>query len=184
LTATSNKHLGEAQILQALVDLSDLSGDQQAHLATCPVCMAEKTRLDRMLLQLGNMAKASVPAVIPHPVLQDRRPGFRPGWFFQARPLVRLAVPALLVLVVVTTALFLRPGQDTHMAFVEKQTIDPQQLLSDIDSLIENPFPQGLQSMISIVEIDPDEDFMEYIVPTTENDPLSNLVGKKGEHIC
>ena len=70
------------------------------------------------------------------------------------------------------------------MAYVTEQMIDPEQLLSDIDRLIENPLPQELQSMISIAEIDPDEDFMEYIVPQTENDPLSNKQGKKGENIC
>ena len=58
------------------------------------------------------------------------------------------------------------------------------QPLADIDSLIENPLPQGFQSMISFTEIDPDEDFMEYIVPITENDPLSNIPGEKGESIC
>jgi len=184
LTATSNNHLAESQILQAIVDLSDLSDDQRAHLEACPVCMAEKDRLDRMLSQLGNMAQASAPAVINRPVLPDRRPGFLLEWFFTIRPLAQIAVPVLLVLIVVTAVLVLRPGQDRHMAFVEVQMIDPEQLMSDIDRLIENPLPQELQTMISITEIDPDEDFMEYIVPTTENDPLSNILGKKGENIC
>jgi len=184
LTATSNKHLEEAQILQAIVDISDLPDDQQAHLAACPVCLAEKGRLDRMLLQLGNMARASAPAVTGRPVLPDRRPGFLQRWFFSARPSVRIAVPALMVLMVATAALVLTPDQDKHVFFVEEQTIDPEQLLSDIDGLIDNPFPQELQTMISIVEIDPDEDFMEYIVPTIETDPLSNVPGKKGEDIC
>ena len=62
--------------------------------------------------------------------------------------------------------------------------IDPEQLLFDIDRLIENPLPQELQNMVSFTEIDSDEDFMEYIVPVTENDPLSNIPGKKGENIC
>jgi len=53
-----------------------------------------------------------------------------------------------------------------------------------MDSLIENPLPQGLQTMVSFVEIDPDEDFMETLVPVVENDPLSNIPGKKGENIC
>ena len=184
MTTTSNRHLAETQILKAIVDLSDLSDDQQAHLEACSECLAEKNRLDRMLLQVGNMAKASAPAVMRRPVLPDRPPGFLQKWFFEVGPLVRIAVPALLVLMVVTAALVLKPDQDRHMAFVEEQMIDPEQLLSDIDRLIENPLPQELQTMISIAEIDPDEDFMEYIVPTTENDPLSNIPGKKGENIC
>ena len=102
MIATSNKHLEEAQILQAIVDTSDLPNDQQAHLAACPVCLAEKDRLDRMLLQVGNMAKASAPAVTGRLVLPDRRPGFLQRWFFGAGPWARIAVPSLLVLVVVT----------------------------------------------------------------------------------
>ncbi len=184
MTATSSKHLAEAQILQAIVDLSDLSDDQQAHLRACTVCGAEKDRLERMLFQVGSMAKASAPTVIRRPVLPDKGPGFLQEWFFELRPLVRIAIPALLVLMVVTAALVLKPDQNKHMAYVTEQMIDPEQLLSDIDRLIENPLPQELQTMISIAEIDPDEDFMEYIVPQTENDPLSNKQGKKGENIC
>jgi hypothetical protein len=184
LITTPNEHLAEAQILQAVVDLSDLSDDQQAHLSVCPVCIAEKESLDRMLLQVGNMARTSVPAVVGRPVLPDRHSGFLRGRFFEVRPFVRVAVPALLVLIVITAALVLKPDQDTHMAFVEEQMIDPGQLMFDIDRLIENPLPQGLQTLVSFTEIDPDEDYMEYIVPITENDPLSNLPGKKGESRC
>lgn len=184
LTAASNEHLAEEQILQAIVDLSDLSDDQQVHLTTCPVCLAEKDRLDRMLLQIGNMARASAPAVVNRPVLPEKHAGFLQGWFFDFHPFVRIAVPALLILIVIMTTLVLKPDSDTHTAFVEKQMIDPEQLLSDIDRLIENPLPQELQTMVSFTGIDPDEDFMEYIVPTTENDPLSNMSGKKGENIC
>ena len=184
LTATSNEHLAETQILQAIVDLSDLSDDQQAHLKVCSVCGAEKDRLEEMLFQVGSMARASAPTVVPRLVLPDKRPGFLHGWFFELRPLVRIAIPALLVLMVITTTLVLKPDRDKHTAYVTEQMIDPEQLLSDIDRLIENPLPQDLQTLISIAEIDPDEDFMEYIVPQTENDPLSNKQGKKGENIC
>lgn len=182
--ATSGNHLTEAQILQAIVDLSDLSDAQQAHLAVCSVCMAEKSHLDRMLAELGSKARATTPAVMKRPVFPDRRPGFRLDWFLGVRPFVRIALPALLVLVTITAALFLKPDQDKHIVYVEEQTIDPEQLMSDIDRLIENPLPEELQALISIAEIDPDEDFMEYIVPTTENDPLTNIPGKKGENIC
>lgn len=184
MNTTSSRHLAEAQILQAIVDLSDLSDDQQVHLKACSVCGAEKDRLNRMLRKVGSMARASAPAVIRRPVLPDKRPGFLQRWFFEVRPVVRIAIPALLVLVVFTAALVLKPNQDKHIALVAEQMIDPEQLLSDIDRLIENPLPQELQAMISIAEIDPDEDFMEYIVPPIENDPLSNKQGKKGENIC
>ena len=176
--------MDETQLLKAIVDLSDLSSDQQAHLTDCPECLAEKARLDRMLLQVGKMAKASVPNGVRRPVLPDRSSNFLQKWFFNVRPLVRITVPALLVLIVATAALVLKPDQDVHIAMVEEQMIDPEKLLSDMDRLIENPLPQGFQSMISFTEIDPDEDFMEYIVPITENDPLSNIPGEKGERIC
>ena len=184
MTTTPNEHLAEAQILQAIVDLSDLSDDQQAHLAVCPVCVAEKDRLNRMLLQVGKMAKACAPAVVSRPVLPGRYSGFLQRWFFEVRPFVQIAVPALLVLIIITAVLVLKPDQDMHIAAVDEQMIDPEQLLSDIDRLIENPLPQELQTMVSFAEIDPDEDFMEYIVPMIENDPLSNIPGKKGENIC
>ena len=184
MTTPSNRHLDETQILKAIVDIADLSDDQQAHLAACSECLTEKNHLDRMLFQVGKMAKASVPNGVRRPVLPNRSSSFLQKWVYDVRPLVRIAVPALLVLIVATAALVLRPDQGTHISIVEEQMIDPETLLSDMDRLIENPLPQGLQSMVSFAEIDPDEDFMEYIVPITENDPLSNIPEKKGESIC
>ena len=184
MATPSNKHMDETQILKAIVDLSDLSSDQQAHLTACPECLAEKAHLDKMLLQVGKMAKASVPNVVRRPVLPNRSSNFLQKWIFNVRPLVRITVPALLVLIIATAAFVLKPDQDVHIAIVEEQMIDPEKLLSEMDSLIENPLPQGLQTMVSFVEIDPDEDFMETLVPVVENDPLSNIPGKKGENIC
>jgi hypothetical protein len=184
VTANPNEHLTEAQILRAIVDQSDLSDVQQAHLADCPVCMAEIDGLDQTLHRFGNLAMASVPETLSRPVLRDRDSGSQQRPFFDVRPFFRIAVPVFLVLIIVTTALVLRPDQDTNIASLDNQVIDPEQLLADIDSLIENPLPQGFQSMVSFTGIDPDEDFMEYVVPITENEPLSNKPGEKGESIC
>jgi len=184
MNRAATQHLSEDQILMSVVDVSDLPGAQQDHLATCPVCMAEKDHLKEMLLQVGTQAKASTPDVVRRTVLPDRSPSFLQKWFLDVRPLVRITVPALLVLIVAAAALVLKPDQDTHIAVLEEQMIDPEKLLSEMDGLIENPLPLGLQTMVSFVEIDPDEDFMETLVPVIENDPLSNIPGKKGENIC
>ena len=184
MTAKATEHLADNLILQAIVDPSDLSDPQQTHLAACPVCGAEKKRLEEMLLRLGNMAEASVPAVTGRPVLPESRPAWLQGRFFEIRSLARIAVPALVVLIVMTAVFVLNPGRDMHRASVDVRVMDPEQLLSDMDRLIENPLPQELQVMVSFAEIDPDDDFMDYIVPITENDPLSGLPGVKGENIC
>jgi hypothetical protein len=146
--------------------------------------VAEKDRLGHMLSRLENMARASAPNVVSRPVFTDRPTGFLPRPFFNFRPFIRIAVPVMFVLVIVASALVLKPAPVTHMASEEKAMIDPEQLLSDIDSLIENPLPQGFQSMLSFAGIDLNEDFMEFIVPVPENDPLSNNSGEKGESKC
>jgi len=184
LTATTNEHLTDTLILQAIVDPSDLPDSQQIHLAACPICGAEKKDLEELLLRLGDMAEASVPAVTVRPVLPDDRQGWLQEHFLGFRSLVRIAVPALAAFIVVMTALVLYHGRDMHMASVEVRVMDPEQLLSDMDKLIENPLPQELQVMVSFAGIDPDDDFMDYIVPITENDPLSGLPGGKGENVC
>lgn len=184
MTAKPNEHLAEAQILQAIVDLSDLSDAQRAHLVDCPVCMAEINGLEQGLDLVGNMARASVPEPLSRPVLTNRYSGSLQRPFFNVGPLFRMAVPVFLVLIIVTATLVLRHDSYTNTASLEIQMIDPEQLLADIDSLIDNPLPQEFQSMVSFTGIDPDEDFMEYIVPITENEPLSNIPGVKGESIC
>lgn len=182
--ARSGNHLTEAQILQAVVDLSDLTDVQQAHLKGCPACLAKKDRLDHMLSQVGNMARASAPAVVSRPVFTDRPTAILPRSLFNFRPFIRIALPVVFVLVIVATVLVLKPAPVTHMASEEAPMIDPEQLLSDIDSLIENPLPQGFQPLLSFAGIDSEEDFMEFIVPVPEDDPLSNKTGEKGESIC
>lgn len=184
MASTFGNHLKEKQILQAIVDLSDLTDAQQAHLKGCTACLAKKDRLDQMLFQVGNMARISAPNVVSRPVFTDRSAGFLSRPFFNFRPFIRIAVPVMFVLVIVTTVLVLKPAPVTHMTSEEKPMIDPEQLLSDIDSLIENPLPRGFQPMLSFSGVDSDEDFMEFIVPVPENDPLSNKTDEKGESIC
>jgi len=62
--------------------------------------------------------------------------------------------------------------------------VDAETLLNDIDRLVGNPLSQELQALISLTTSDADEDFMMYIVPTIDSDPLTRKPGAKGDSIC
>jgi hypothetical protein len=184
VTIARTEHLTEAQIIQAVVNRSDLSDDMLEHLATCLECRAEETRLCAALGQLGKMAQASVPKnemrfAWPSGQSEKGKTGF-----FENRSITRMAVPALVLLMVVLGTLLINPDQKPHIKEMALHMIDPEQLLSDIDNLLETPVPPEFQTTVSFIEIDPEDDFMQDIVPRIENDPMTHRLKKKGVYIC
>jgi len=184
MIARQNRHLTEAQLLQGIVDPSDLTGQQREHLTNCPDCQAEKEGLDSELLRLGHMATASVPKVEGRYALPARRRQPLRVRFFRERRITWIAAPALTMVLIFLTLFVSKPGQQTRVASVDQQIMDPETLLIDVDRLVENPLPEELQTLVSFTAIDTDEDFMMYIVPTIESDPLTRKPGAKGDSIC
>ncbi len=177
-------HLTEVQIFQMLLDPSDLSETRKAHLAACSHCRAALEGLRDDLHQIENMALTTAPKSVG-PIHLTARQASNPLTFFTGmRPLARLAVFALALVLVVGTVLFLNPGQKNHTVSDTHQTVDPELLLSEIDELVETPFAPEFQVTTSTSEIDGHEDFMQYIVPAIETDPITRSAGKKGESIC
>jgi len=179
VTIARTEHLTEAQIIQAVVNRSDLSGDVLEHLATCVECGAEEARLCAALGQLGKMAQAPVPENEMRFAWSSGQPKNNFAGFFENRSITHMAVPALVLLLVVLATLLINPGQKPQIKDMVLHTIDPEQLLSDIDNLLETHLPPEFQTTVSFVEIDPEEDFMQDIVPLIENDPMTHKLERK-----
>ena len=184
MTATTNDHLTDIQIYQMLLDPSDSSETSKTHLSTCPRCRVALDAIRDELQMVGNMARTTTPnstGTFHLPARQSRNPF---TIFIGMRPWPRLAVSALALFLVVGTVLLLNPAQIHRTAYETSQMPDPDQLLSEIDELVETPFASEFLLTTTTNEVDADEDFMEFIVPAVENDPMTRKTGKKGESLC
>ena len=184
MSTTTDDHLSDNQVFQMLLDPADLPETQKAHLATCQQCRKALDRLQDDLQRVENLARATAPKPIGKfqlPIQQAKGPI---SFFSGLRPLPRLAVSALALLLVIGTVLFVAPGQKSDPIYEASQMIDPDQLLSEIDELVETPFAPEFLTVTSANDVNGDEDFMEYIVPIIENDPITRTLGKKGESLC
>lgn len=184
MTATSNDHLTEDQLLQKLLDPSDLSDNCKAHLAACSSCRIAVDSLHADLHQVHTLALATSPKSVG----QFRLPSAHTKSVFSiwaGMPLFpRLVASAIALFLVIGAALLIKPGQENISVYEAGYTVDPDQLLSEIDELVETPFAPEFLLTISATEMDIDEDFMKTIVPIIENDPMSRTWGKKGESLC
>lgn len=198
MTVTSDDHLTEDQIFQMLLDPSDLSDNRKAHLTACSHCQTALDGLHDDLNQVEKLALETAPNSVGSfhlPAQQTRNPL---SFFTAMRPLPRLVVSALALILLIGAVLFVNPGQENRTVFEIRHMADPDQLLSEIDALVETPFAPEFLLTTSVNDMDTDEDFMEYIVPIKEyivpfveyivppieNDPITRTTGRKGESLC
>jgi hypothetical protein len=99
-------------------------------------------------------------------------------------PFSRLVTSAIALFLVIGAVLLFNPTQKNSTLYEAGQILTPDQLLSEIDELVEAPFTSEFLFTTSINDLDADEDFMEYIVPIIEDDPMTRITGKKGEYLC
>ena len=184
MTAASNDHLTDIQIYQILVDPSDLSETGKAHLAECSQCRTALDELHDDLQMVENLTLATTPKSTGNFRIHARQPRSPFSIFTGWQPFARLVASALALFIVIGAVLLLNPEQENHTVSEVTQTLDPDQLLSEIDELIETPFAPEFVLTTSADELDDDEDFMEYIVPVIENDPTTRTMVRKGELPC
>jgi len=128
-------------------------------------------------------------ATAPEPTgkfhLPDRQARSPLSFITGMQPFPRLALSALAVVLLMGAVLLMNSGQENRPLYEASQTtVDPDQLLSEIDELVETPFAWEFQLTTSTNELDADEDFMDYIVPLIDNDPITRSTGRKGEYLC
>ncbi len=184
MTASTDDHLSDIQIFESLLNPADLSETGNAHLAECLQCQTALDELRDDLQNVENLALAAAPKPTGSfriPTRQAIRPlSIFTGWL----SFPRLVASALSLFLVVGALLLINPDQKNPTVSEISQALDPDQLLSEIDELVETPFAAEFVPTTSIDELDADDDFMEYIVPLIETDPITRTPGRKGELLC
>jgi len=165
-------HLSEDHIIRAVVDHADLTRELQEHLSQCPQCGAKKRQAEENLAQLGRMAEQFSPT----PQRPIRLPARQSRAFFLSRPwqfALGTAFACLFIWVLAGPLLF-KDGPVRKAGVSTRDMIESdQQFMTDVAMLSENALPQEYMDMIGESDEDSDEDFMDFLIPSLEDDNVS-----------
>jgi hypothetical protein len=178
--SSDERHLGEDHILQAVIDDADLSALQQQHLAECSRCQADRERLENELAHLGKMAQRYTPQPLKRIRVADektRSPFFIRGFAFSAA-----AVAA--VFIVVWATFLIRNQQPGRIGNLAQDMVEAEKLMTEINVLVENALPQAYLDIVGETNLNLDEDFMDFLIPTNGDAPRISAFAKKGSKLC
>ncbi len=173
-------HLGEDDILQAVIDDTDLSTLQQQHLAECSRCRSRQQRLENELTHLGQLAERYVPEPLRRVTVADdkvKSPFFIRGFAFSAA-----AVAA--VIIVVWATFLIRSQQQGSIGNLAQDMVEAERLMTEINVLVENALPQVYLDIVGETNLKLNEDFMDFLIPPTEGAPRISVLVKKGSILC
>ncbi len=177
-------HLNTDQIIRALVDPDDLTGDRKLHLQQCPRCAAQKRRLERAMTTLGREARR----LAPRPTAAIRLPQEPAGktrlpWRWLAPSVALAAVVSLLL--VFWMPLRHQPPPGSGFPRAGLQAVDDDVLLSQIEVLVEDALPAEYAAVTGLDDTSGD-DLTQFIVPSVSVPaPMSSLTAPiGGKHQC
>ncbi|MEJ2041568.1 MAG: hypothetical protein P8X55_21965, partial [Desulfosarcinaceae bacterium] len=142
------------------------------HLAGCPTCRQALERVEQRFERIGRMARKSVPA----PRRTFRLPQGRTAAARRRTRLV-LALGTLALLVIVFASWLYQQDRDrTHgplMEMAAHRLDEDRKLMQEVDALVDNALPPAFQNLASFSGPVFDEDLINRIVPSIEEDDNS-----------
>ena len=169
-------HLAENEILRAVIDDSDLSDLQREHLTRCVHCRSSKAQLEAQLARLGQLARRYSPAPQRRITVVDRKdrsPFFSRGFAFGA------AAVAAAILVILGTFL-IQNQQQANIGNSAQNMIEAQRLMTEVNALADNALPPVYLAIVGDTDISVDEDFFDFLIPSTDSAPQSSAWAEKG----
>jgi hypothetical protein len=157
-----NDHLSTGQLLQALVDPSDLEAERQDHLEQCLPCRKELERLKQGFGRLGQTARQMAPA----PTRPFRLPSkAAPAAWWRFKPMwATVAAGALLFAFTVWWPHPLAPPAPVPTVAVYHPAATPY-LIDQVDALVDDALPPTLQALAAASDLGDAEDDLDLLVP-------------------
>jgi hypothetical protein len=169
-------HLNEEQIIKAIVDKNGLLPSEKDHLYACPECRSALESFEKDLNLLGQRAEKFVPLPPKRTFVYEKGgKGLLLGWRSS------LAAVALIIFFVISIY------SDSMKLLFNKTDIADTELyseeifISEVNALVENPLPAKYLFVSDEEDTDYDEDFIDFVVPSAEDDVLSGI--EKGGYI-
>ncbi|MDY6955052.1 MAG: hypothetical protein SWE60_26420 [Thermodesulfobacteriota bacterium] len=176
---TKETHLKEADLLKALVDETDLPALSREHLKTCHLCRSEKDRLELALAELGHRAERFAPSPrrkVALPVHESAARALSWDWNWR-RTLVAGMVTAVAAIIVVYGAISFKDVQEAKLAALTQEIWEDDLFMTEVSALSENALPLFCSEVSGESYPDFDEEFMDFVVPSTETDLVSRNGG-------
>jgi predicted anti-sigma-YlaC factor YlaD len=173
-------HLEEDDILQAVVDDTDLSVLQQQHLVECSQCRTRKERLKHELARLGQLAERYAPKPQKRVIVAEQK-----VWssLLNWRIAISAAAVAAVILVVWGT-LLIQNQQQGSIGNLAQDMVEAERLMTQINILVENALPQVYLDIVGETSLNLDEDFMDFLIPVNEGAARISALAKKGSILC
>jgi hypothetical protein len=181
----SGPHLDEDQLVQAMVDENDLPPTVRGHLLSCERCRAQKAAFQHALAALGQKAVQTAPrpkSAWPPPTWRKTRgvPRVVALW----RPLAGAAAVALAVLFFWLGPSFIATQNGAPAKGTGPGAVAADQLMTEINSLAENPLPELYQDLLGESVTGESGSFMRFLIPDVENGRTSSGRSTKGVTTC
>ena len=174
-------HLNEEQIIRAVIDEEDLAREDRQHISECRLCNDKINQFQAELQELGENASLSVPPLtkkITLPAEEGTAVSYGARWF----PSFGAAFMAGLVLFFYFLGMESMSPQLTVMQSPEA-LLEDEYLMEEIYEMVENPFSDVLYE-ITGDNNGFDDEFLEYIVPSVQEDFQSKYVIQGGSKQC
>jgi len=176
MISDNNQHLDEDQLIQALVDKTDLRQDLRKHLSQCGHCSERKRHMEEDLLQLGRMAERLSPSPRRKVQLPAKQPYRTIQWSWRWRTALGVAAAAVFMLFVINLPPLFKPEPVVKIAPITQEKIEDEALMTEVSRLSENALPQEYMDMIGESDEDSEEDFMDFLIPSLEDETVSLIM--------
>jgi hypothetical protein len=171
MTQEKSLHLTEKEIIQAVVDETDLVESLREHLSVCQICRNEKERLENQLIRLGQKAERLAPLSgerfkLPSEEVFLKTPRL---WRWQWQSLLAAGVAAAIIITVVLLKAPFPTSLENSNTQWSNGFVEDEQLMAEVSSLVENSLPTiyfGLSGE-SIPGVS--EEFINFVIPDSEN---------------
>jgi hypothetical protein len=177
-------HLNEDQLVKAVVEEDGLPLPLREHLLTCPECRANKQVFEQDLARLGQMAERASPSPrrkVSLPVEESRH---STGWWWGWRASLGATAAAALVIILVWGVPILRNTSIGNGDMLDREMQEAEQFMTEIDLLVENALPPVYSDISVESNTGLDEEFIEFMVPSIDEESISYDSGKRGVLLC
>lgn len=184
MNSESKQHLNENQIIQAVVDENDLPPTVQLHLAECSQCLADKNGFEGEMALLGQKVERFAPQPRRRIILPAPKTESLFGNLLDWRNLTAAAATVAAVFILVWGTNLVRDLSDPEDSRLAAEMAEAEILMTEVNTLVDNALPPFYLEISGERNAAYDDEFFQFLIPTTEDNTLTSDRGKKGTSLC
>jgi hypothetical protein len=162
------QHLNEEQLIQSVVDASDLPDAVQAHLAECGRCLAGKNSFELEMKTLSQKAEQFAPQPqrrIILPAIKTKKPFWN---LLDWRNLIAAAVTVAAVFILVWGTHLVHHPSEPGAENLTADMAESKKLMTEVNTLVDNALPPFYLVLSGEKNAGSDEEFYQFLIPTIE----------------